>query len=76
LVEEDEELEVPVKEIKMNSGTRREEEEPAPPARTPLKVSPVQRSRALETSGALFMRSVLGARANRVTMRSNSGAGL
>ncbi|KAL3467865.1 WD40-repeat-containing domain protein [Aspergillus heterothallicus] len=75
LIEEDEELEVPVKDIKIGSGTREDKEKPAPPVRTPLRVSPIERSRALQTSGALFMRSVHGAQSNRVTMRSNSGAG-
>ncbi|KAL2862762.1 WD40-repeat-containing domain protein [Aspergillus lucknowensis] len=75
LVEEDEELEVPLKEIKVAAGPRVDQEKAAPPTKTPLKVFPVMRSKALQTSGALFMRSVLGTRANRVTMRSNSGAG-
>ncbi|KAJ5610976.1 hypothetical protein N7510_007695 [Penicillium lagena] len=48
---------------------------PPSPPKLPRPVSPVSRSRALQTSGALYMRSVLGARANRVTIRSNSGAG-
>lgn len=48
---------------------------PPSPPKLPRPVSPVSRSRALQTSGALFMRSMLGARANRVTIRSNSGAG-
>ncbi|KAJ5049844.1 hypothetical protein NUH16_008367 [Penicillium rubens] len=37
--------------------------------------TPVRRSQALQSSGALFMRTVAGARANKVTLRSNSGAG-
>lgn len=45
------------------------------PPKQARPVSPVSRSRALQTSGSLFMRSVLGPRANRVTMRCNSGAG-
>lgn len=46
---------------------------PSPPKRRP--VSPVSRSRALQTSGALFMRTVQGSRANRLTIRSTAGAG-
>ncbi|KAL4946380.1 hypothetical protein BDV06DRAFT_137063 [Aspergillus oleicola] len=75
LVEDDEEIEVPVRDIDVGVGKRVAESKPAPPAKAPLKVSPVRRSKALETSGAFFMRSVIGTRANRVTMRSNSGAG-
>jgi hypothetical protein len=47
---------------------------PSPPKRNP-PVAPVRRSQALQSSGALFMRTVAGARANKVTLRSNSGAG-
>lgn len=47
---------------------------PSPPKRRP--VSPVNRSRALQTSGALFMRTLQGSRANRLTIRSTAGAGL
>lgn len=47
---------------------------PSPPRRRP--VSPVNRSRALQTSGALFMRTLEGSRANRLTIRSTAGAGL
>lgn len=46
---------------------------PSPPKRRP--VSPVSRSRALQTSGSLFMRTVQGSRANRLTIRSTAGAG-
>ncbi|KAJ6005620.1 hypothetical protein N7451_003564 [Penicillium sp. IBT 35674x] len=46
---------------------------PSPPKRRP--VSPVTRSRALQTSGSLFMRSLQGGRANRLTIRSTYGAG-
>lgn len=49
-------------------------EPPSPPKQIPA-VAPVRRSRALETSGALFMRTVKGARENRVTLRANSGVG-
>ncbi|KAJ5431243.1 hypothetical protein N7445_008975 [Penicillium cf. griseofulvum] len=47
---------------------------PSPPKRNG-PVAPVRRSRALQSPGALFMRNVMGARANKVTLRSNSGAG-
>lgn len=47
---------------------------PSLPKRRP--VSPVTRSRALQTSGSLFMRSLQGGRANRLTIRSTYGAGL
>lgn len=44
-----------------------------PPKRRP--VSPISRSRALQTSGSLFMRTLGGSRADRVTLRSTAGAG-
>ncbi|KAJ5782568.1 hypothetical protein N7457_004342 [Penicillium paradoxum] len=47
---------------------------PPIPPKPKLPVAPVRRSRALQTSGALFMRTV-GGRANKVTLRSNSGVG-
>ncbi|KAI9373666.1 WD40-repeat-containing domain protein [Aspergillus egyptiacus] len=75
LVEDDEEVEAPVKDIRVNVEKQIDEEKPETPTKTPLKVSPIQRSKALQTYGALFMRSVVGSRANRVTMRSNFGAG-
>lgn len=37
---------------------------------------PVRRSRALQTSGSIYMRSVSGPQRDRVTVRSNSGTGL
>ncbi|KAJ5690551.1 hypothetical protein N7462_004943 [Penicillium macrosclerotiorum] len=43
------------------------------PKRRP--VSPVSRSRSLQTSGSLFMRTLQGSRANRLTIRSTAGAG-
>lgn len=43
--------------------------------RPPSPVLPIRRSRALQTSGGLYMRNVLGSRADRVTIRSNSGTG-
>lgn len=46
---------------------------PSPVKRRP--VSPVKRSNALQTSGALFMRTLRGSRANRLTVRSTAGAG-
>ncbi|RDW78621.1 uncharacterized protein DSM5745_05473 [Aspergillus mulundensis] len=78
LVEDDEGVEVPVKEIDVGAALRTNQDGPPPAAKPPLKVStvaPVRRSKALPTSGALFMRSVMGTRANRVTMRANSGVG-
>ncbi|CEJ58263.1 Putative WD40 repeat-containing protein L2DTL [Penicillium brasilianum] len=45
----------------------------SPPKRRPL--SPISRSRVLQTSGSLFMRTLQGSRANRLTIRSTAGAG-
>lgn len=42
---------------------------------TDAYVAPIRRSRVLQTSGNLCMRSMYGPRANRVTIRANSGAG-
>ncbi|KAL3478625.1 WD40-repeat-containing domain protein [Aspergillus californicus] len=75
IVEDDEEVEVPIKDIELEVHKQADKEEPTLSVKTAARVSPVKRSRALQTSGALFMRSVMGTRANRVTMRSNSGAG-
>ncbi|KAL4871044.1 hypothetical protein BDV12DRAFT_164648 [Aspergillus spectabilis] len=75
LIEDDEELQIPVKDINATAEKRVHEEKPAPPVKIPFKVCPIRRSKALQTSGALFLRTVSGTRANRVTMRSNSGAG-
>ena len=47
----------------------------APMPKQPPPVAPVRRSQALATSGALFMRSVLGPQRNKVTLRANSGVG-
>ncbi|KAL4911959.1 WD40-repeat-containing domain protein [Aspergillus aurantiobrunneus] len=65
----------PIRKVRVRGLVEDDDEVEVPSAKTPLKISPVHRSRALETSGTLFMRSVLGSRPNRVTMRSNSGAG-
>ncbi|KAL4801151.1 WD40-repeat-containing domain protein [Aspergillus venezuelensis] len=75
LVEDDEEIEIPLKDVDIDIGKQVAESKPTPPTKAPLKVAPIRRSKALETSGAFFMRSVTGTRANRVTMRTNSGAG-
>lgn len=51
----------------------RESTPPSPPKRQP--VQPIVRSKALQTSGNLFMRTLQGSRANRLTIRSTAGAG-
>ncbi|KAJ6113579.1 hypothetical protein N7523_006896 [Penicillium sp. IBT 18751x] len=53
-------------------GRFREPTPPSPPKRRP--VSPISRSRALQTSGSLFMRTVQGSRAGRMILRSTAGA--
>ncbi|KAL4993302.1 WD40-repeat-containing domain protein [Aspergillus recurvatus] len=72
---EDDEVQAPVKDIDVGAGLEGNEDKPVSPIRASLKVSPVRRSKALQTSGALFMRSVIGSRVSRVTMRANSGVG-
>ncbi|KAJ5106699.1 hypothetical protein N7456_003374 [Penicillium angulare] len=63
-----------IRDIDLNSrGRYREATPPSPPKRRP--VSPVTRSRALQTSGAMFMRTLRGGRADRLTIRSTAGAG-
>lgn len=60
--------------IDSNARGRHEEATlPSPPKHPP--VSPIRRSRALQTSASLFMRTVQGTRANRITIRSTAGAG-
>ncbi|KAE8147614.1 WD domain protein [Aspergillus avenaceus] len=73
-VQDDEELPVPVREFHVEHETHRAETRPIKITRPSRQVPPVKRSQALQTSGRLFMRSVSGARENRVTIRSNSGA--
>ncbi|KAL5337762.1 WD40-repeat-containing domain protein [Aspergillus crustosus] len=75
LVYDDGELEIPVKDIDITVARPIRDVKLAPPVKLPHRVSPVRRSKALQTSGALFMRSVSGPRANRVTIRSQLGAG-
>lgn len=75
-IQDEEDIGVPVKELGVGSDEQGDETnsvvaEPIPPK----PVSPIRRSQALQTSGGLYMRSVLGSRADRVTLRSNSGAG-
>lgn len=62
-----------IRDIDVTTRGRSGEAPPSPPKRRP--VSPVSRSRILQTSGSLFMRTVQGSRANRLTIRSTAGAG-
>ncbi|KAE8157685.1 WD40-repeat-containing domain protein [Aspergillus tamarii] len=73
-VQDDEEVHVTVRDLDVNTAMRTSEPKPHVIAKPLRQVSPVQRSQALQTSGQFFMRSILGARASRVTIRSNSGA--
>jgi hypothetical protein len=75
-VENGEELGLPVKDIKAGNDARDLETKPVMPSKLSLPIAPIRRSHSLQTSGGLYMRSILGPRANRVTMRSNAGAGL
>jgi hypothetical protein len=74
-VGDDVEQRVAIRDIDLTSTRGRfgEPTPPSPPKRRP--VSPVSRSRALQTSGTLFMRTVQGSRASRMTVRSTAGAG-
>ncbi|KAH2670187.1 hypothetical protein KXV32_003341 [Aspergillus fumigatus] len=74
-IEDGEELSLSVKDIKTGNDSQDIEPKPAVPSKLCLPIAPIRRSHALQTSGGLYMRSVLGPRANRVTMRSNVGAG-
>ncbi|CAG7958170.1 unnamed protein product [Penicillium salamii] len=67
------ELEHDIKIPDLDFGMRAPEA-PIVPKQLP-PAAPVRRSKALATSGALFMRSVLGSRPNKVTLRANSGVG-
>lgn len=74
-IEDGEELNLSVKDIKTGNDSQDIEPKPAVPSKLCLPIAPILRSHALQTSGGLYMRSVLGPRANQVTMRSNVGAG-
>lgn len=76
-VKYDQELAAPVRKFELNVSSIPEHEPKLTTfaSKPPRQVPPVRRSQALQTSGALYMRSILGNRANRVTMRANSGAG-
>ena len=75
-VQEDEELSVPVKEPEVGSNVQDDETKSIVSEAKPLiPAPPIRKSRALQTSGGLYMRSVLGSRQNRVTIMSNAGAG-
>lgn len=73
---QEEEIDVPVKELEV-AGEAQDDETTSVVAEedSPKPIAPIRRSQALQTSGGLYMRSVLGPRANRVTMRANAGAG-
>ncbi|KAE8352851.1 WD40-repeat-containing domain protein [Aspergillus coremiiformis] len=73
-VQDEEEVNVTVRDIEVVSAIQPTVPKPHVIAKPPRRTSPVLRAQALQTSGQLFMRSVIGARANRVTIRSNSGA--
>jgi hypothetical protein len=75
LIQDDEEVKVTLRDLEVGSEIQTSEPKPHAIAKPPRQVSPVQRSQALQTSGQFFMRSVIGTRANRLTIRSNSGAG-
>jgi hypothetical protein len=66
----DHEIRIPDVDLRLQAA-----EVPVVPKQPPA-VAPVHRSRALETSGALFMRSILGSQRNKVTLRANSGVGM
>lgn len=74
-VQDGEELKVPVKELEIGSDVQDDETKSITEQKPLESATPIRRSRALQTSGGLYMRSLLGSRANRVTMRSNAGAG-
>lgn len=70
----EEEIGVPVRELEVG-GDVQDDETVIAEEKPPKPIAPIRRSQALQTSGGLYMRSVLGSRANRVTIRSNAGAG-
>lgn len=73
--DEDDGIAVPVKDVKIPKEVQHHEINAAPAGEPLVPVSPIRRSSALQTSGGLYLRSVLGPRANRTTIRSNSGTG-
>lgn len=74
-VQDDEEVEVAIKDFDVPADIHAAEPKSLAVAKPQRPVQLVRRSKALQTSGGLYMRSVLGSQANRVTIRSNSGAG-
>lgn len=75
-VQEEEELSIPVKELEFGGGFQDNETNPVVSETKPLvPIPPIRKSRALQTSGGLYMRSLVGSRENRVTIRSNAGTG-
>ena len=73
--DEDDEAVVPSKEIRIGKDLRNEGAKSIATVEQPAPVAPIRRSSALQSSGGLYMRSVFGQRANRTTIRSNSGTG-
>lgn len=73
---QEEEIGVSVKELEVSGEVQDDETTSIVEDEQPPKpIAPISRSQALQTSGGLYMRSVLGPMANRVTMRANAGAG-
>lgn len=75
-VQEDEGLSVPVKELEVGGNVQDDETKSiVSETKSLIPAPPIRKSRALQTSGGLYMRNVLGSRQNRLTIRSNAGAG-
>ncbi|KAB8233826.1 WD40 repeat domain-containing protein [Aspergillus alliaceus] len=72
-IQDNEEVNVTVRDLEVGSEVQTSELKPHDTVKPLRQVSPIRRSQALQTSGQLFMRNVTGARANRVTIRANSG---
>ena len=73
--DQDDEIAVPVKDIKLKKEAQHGEQAKAPAGEHSPPVTPIRRSSALQSAGGLYVRSVHGSRANRTTIRSNSGTG-
>ena len=75
-IHNDDEIPVPVKDLEAVEDASNDALESKKTEEPHAPISPIRKSRALQTSGGLYMRSMLGPRAHKTTIRSNSGTGL
>ncbi|OJJ51189.1 hypothetical protein ASPZODRAFT_107514 [Penicilliopsis zonata CBS 506.65] len=74
-IHDDRELDVPVRDLGVDCKSQPEVRQWNSPSKPLHPVPLIRRSAALQTSGNLYMRSVMGSMMRRTTIRSNSGTG-